>query len=204
MVVPEVQEVPTRLVHARDEAFRRWRGSTSPRESAVSGLWDEDYAEDEGLGDHMEKAILVLQGIMVLGIGALVLFIRNYLPTYAAEKGRNLATKEDIAKITDEVERVKHGYTEIKSQIDRKHQLRMAALDKRLEVHQQAYWEWVKLLRTVYEPKEVFAAAAVAQEWWMQNCLYLEPEVRAAFRAAYMVATDHHRLVNDHGSVALV
>src|SRR5262249_2999875 len=58
--------------------------------------------------------------------------------------------KEDIAKITREVEQVKHEYARrleslahqnrlVLEQGSRRHQLRMAALDRRLEVHQQAY-----------------------------------------------------------------
>ncbi|MCX6350250.1 MAG: chromosome partitioning protein ParA, partial [Bacteroidetes bacterium] len=39
----------------------------------------------------------------------LFLFLKNYLPSYFNEKGRNLATKEDIGTITKIVESVKLG-----------------------------------------------------------------------------------------------
>lgn len=39
------------------------------------------------------------------------LFLKEYLPTYAKEKAKNLATKEDIADITLSVERVRAGLT---------------------------------------------------------------------------------------------
>jgi hypothetical protein len=45
---------------------------------------------------------------IVLIVGGLLL--RNYLSTYFQEKGKNLATKEDIGVITDEVERVRSQY----------------------------------------------------------------------------------------------
>ena len=51
-----------------------------------------------------------------LGLGALIgavvlnLFIKSFLPSYFYEKGKNLATKEDIASITDKVESVKTDY----------------------------------------------------------------------------------------------
>jgi hypothetical protein len=35
------------------------------------------------------------------------LFIKSYLPAYFSEKGKNLATKEDIKEITNIVEQVK-------------------------------------------------------------------------------------------------
>ena len=69
---------------------------------------------------------------------------------YLNKKGENLATKQDIDEITHKVEQAKSEYTErleeIKQQnrfllghVQYKNQLRLAALDRRLEVHQQAY-----------------------------------------------------------------
>lgn len=51
--------------------------------------------------------------LAISAIGApflLGLFIKNYLPSYMEEKAKNLATKEDIADITREIEEVKHLY----------------------------------------------------------------------------------------------
>jgi len=39
-----------------------------------------------------------------------LLLLKRYLPTYFQEKGKNLATKEDIRDITDKVESVKTEY----------------------------------------------------------------------------------------------
>ncbi|MEK3955283.1 hypothetical protein [Psychrobacillus sp. FSL K6-1464] len=49
----------------------------------------------------------ILGIINIVGLFILGLFIKNYLPTYMAEKGKNLATKEDIKEITKRTEEVK-------------------------------------------------------------------------------------------------
>jgi hypothetical protein len=54
--------------------------------------------------------ISFLQILTFLGMAALVLLAKHYLPTYITEKGKNLATKEDIGEITKEIEKVKYSY----------------------------------------------------------------------------------------------
>ena len=39
------------------------------------------------------------------------LLLREFLPGYMREKGKNLATKEDVTEITDLIESVRHGYS---------------------------------------------------------------------------------------------
>ena len=61
------------------------------------------------------------------------LFLKKYLPTYFQEKGKNLATKEDIKEITDKVESVKTDYAR---QLEFfKHEI--ALLEKRRELSAQ-------------------------------------------------------------------
>ena len=78
-------------------------------------------------------------------------FLGKYLPSYLSEKGKNLATKEDIAEITREVERVKSESRErlegILEHLRYRNQLRLAALDRRLQAHQEAYALLGKLTR---------------------------------------------------------
>ena len=57
----------------------------------------------------MDEIILILQILILLSVGCLFLF-RKYLFSYSAEKGKNLATKEDISEITKKVEDVKSEY----------------------------------------------------------------------------------------------
>ncbi|HYM23988.1 MAG TPA: hypothetical protein VEU08_12305 [Vicinamibacterales bacterium] len=49
---------------------------------------------------------MVLQlAIIALAVAA-GWFVRSFFPAYLSEKGKNLATKEDIAEITNKVEQV--------------------------------------------------------------------------------------------------
>lgn len=125
---------------------------------------------------------------------------------YARKKGENLATKQDIADITEEIEKVQSEYAKqleeisqqnrlILEQAKQKHELRVAALDRRLEAHQQAFTRWRRLLHKVHD-KEIGKIVRECQEWWVKNCLYLDAESRAAFRDAYHAAFLHRDLVN--------
>ncbi|MCO6413244.1 MAG: hypothetical protein J5I92_10905 [Thiogranum sp.] len=57
----------------------------------------------------MDEILIGLQLLALLGIGGLFL-IRKYLFSYSSEKGKNLATKEDIEEITRKVEEIKTEY----------------------------------------------------------------------------------------------
>jgi ABC-type lipoprotein release transport system permease subunit len=65
--------------------------------------------------------------------------------------------------------------------IQRKDQFRLAALDKRLEKHQEAYTLWRELISVIYDEKELLTIIFKCQDWWFKNCLYLQPEARRAF-----------------------
>lgn len=123
-----------------------------------------------------------------LGIGAFVasfiawLLIKNCLPSYLSEKGKNLATKEDVAQITRKVEEVRHEYASLVEKLRARQQLRMAAVDRRLQAHQEAFTHWRSLFSN---PLEAGSKVLACQAWWERNCLYLEPSVRQAFLVAY-------------------
>lgn len=57
----------------------------------------------------MNEIIVVLQVLILLGIGSLFIF-KKYLFSYSSEKGKNLATKEDIEEITRKIESIKSEY----------------------------------------------------------------------------------------------
>jgi hypothetical protein len=85
----------------------------------------------------MDLILVGLQVLSLLGIGSIFLF-RKYLFSYSSEKGKNLATKEDIEEITRKVEDVKSGYVaEIErlkvdlSVLSRKHNI---LLDEKIRV----------------------------------------------------------------------
>jgi hypothetical protein len=147
-----------------------------------------------------EEANIVLNLVFRYGFEAVVagtvvfLLIKYFLPGYLSEKGKNLATKEDIRKITDEVESVKNQYAVLIEELKAKHQLRLAAIERRLQAHQEAFSLWRGLLSSMHSP-EVSAEAAKCNSWWIQNCLYLEPSAREAFANAYHSAANHASLI---------
>jgi len=53
-----------------------------------------------------QNIIIGLQILILLGVGSIFLF-RKFLFSYSSEKGKNLATKEDIGEITSKIEKVK-------------------------------------------------------------------------------------------------
>ncbi len=57
----------------------------------------------------MEVLYIILNVVLVFLLG---LFIKNYLPSYMEEKGKNLATKEDIEAITRKTEEVQKEFRE--------------------------------------------------------------------------------------------
>lgn len=132
-------------------------------------------------------------GGTVAGLGVFYL-LKTFIPAYLSKKAENLATREDIASITNEIERVKTQYSVLLEELKAKHQLRLAALDRRLLAHQEAFILWRELFASIHTP-EVGKAVLKCQEWWERNCLYLEPNVREAFVDAYSAAHSHQALV---------
>ncbi|MDB5984061.1 MAG: hypothetical protein JWQ69_5076 [Pseudomonas sp.] len=70
----------------------------------------------------MQVFTLAVNISMIISIGILIWLLKYYLPNYAKEKAKNLATKEDIAGITDKIESVKTEYA------------------KQLELHKMDIW----------------------------------------------------------------
>jgi hypothetical protein len=130
----------------------------------------------------------------VLAAGVAFLLVKNFLPAYLGEKAKNLATREDVSEITSQVERVRTQYASLVEELKARHQLRVAALDRRLQAHQEAFTLWRGLLGTVHSEK-VGNEVIKCQSWWEQNCVYLEPTVREAFVDAYSAAHSHEAIL---------
>ncbi|WP_277757411.1 hypothetical protein [Achromobacter denitrificans] len=75
-----------------------------------------------------------------------------------------------------------------KAALDAKNQLRTAAIELRLQAHQEAFSHWRQLFR-VYNSVDVTPTVIAAQEWWEKNCLYLEPDAREALSEAWALAS---------------
>ena len=133
---------------------------------------------------------------VLLAVGIVYLIGRHALGSYLSEKGKNLATREDIQRITRLVEEVKAPYNELLEELRARHQLRLAAIDKRLQAHQESFVLWRELLGAVHT-SECGKAVVKCQAWWEQNCLYLDPDVRQSFVRAYSAAHVHPLLTQD-------
>ena len=146
------------------------------------------------------KEILSYLGAFGAGGVCFIIFgwiaFRSYLWNYLSKKAENLATKEDIASITHEIEAVKLQYSLHIEDNKAKHQLRLAALDARLRVHQEAFTLWRELYNSTHT-EDIGKIVLKCQEWWEKNCLYLEPKVREAFVSAYSSAHTHQVCLQD-------
>jgi hypothetical protein len=123
---------------------------------------------------------LVLTGL-ISGIAVFYFLLKYFFSSYVKEKGRNLATKQDIAEITNKVEEIKHQYNLLREQFKARNQLRLAALDKRLEVHQKAFSLLRELSFIICSGKETITTVTKCDNWWWENCFYLDAETREVF-----------------------
>src|SRR5574341_2266116 len=61
--------------------------------------------------DSLSSFIILIAQIILVSMSGL--WLRSYLPKYFEEKGKNLATKEDIEEITRKVEAVRAEYAQL-------------------------------------------------------------------------------------------
>ena len=66
----------------------------------------------------------------LIGAGILYFLLKSFIPSYLSEKGKNLATKEDITSITDKVESVKTDYAKVIEEIRSNNQLKLAEIER--------------------------------------------------------------------------
>lgn len=71
-------------------------------------------------------------------------FLKNYFPSYFKEKAKNLATKEDLKEITNQVESIKHLYSSDLEALK-------AQLGSQLFVHQTRYQNEFEILKDLSE-----------------------------------------------------
>lgn len=89
--------------------------------------------------------------ICINTVGAVLagLWLKSYLPTYFSKKAENLATKEDIADITDKVEGVKSQYQSqietLRAKLDKGKYAHQRQYDLELEVYKSLWKELVEL-----------------------------------------------------------
>lgn len=81
---------------------------------------------------------------------------------------------------------------------ERRHQLRLAALERRLEVHQEAFILWREIIKHLHDDsdEEIGRIVLRCEEWWETNCLYLTADARQAFSRAYHFVPGLRNAVN--------
>jgi hypothetical protein len=153
-----------------------------------------------GCGVHMTELIMTELTLLDRAVDAIVGFFLGggaallWLRSYVAEKAKNQATLQDIGAITTETEHAKKPFSDSAEQLKHSNALRMASLDRRLAAHQEAFALWRKLLGNVFGDNTQ-AVVHECDQWWTDNCLYLEPGARSAFSQAYWAAQVHSALV---------
>ena len=75
--------------------------------------------------------------------------------------------------------------------LDRKLRLSMAALDKRLAVHQEAFVRWNEIVMVI-RGGNIHNKIREAEQWWIENCLYLDSNVNEAFTQFLEEAQYHY------------
>jgi hypothetical protein len=154
----------------------------------------------------MDALIVAIEVVIVGGIVAIG-YLQKTLKSYAEEKGKNLATREDVAAITDKVEAVKaeyakqllaleHGQKLLIEQANQRHQLSMAAIERRLQTHQDAFAKSAELVRLAHDKApDTTTRLNEMLQWYRENCLYLSPDAGRAFVRACHAAHMHKDLL---------
>ena len=87
---------------------------------------------------------------VIFGAGIVYLIVKTFIPSYLSEKGKNLATKEDIATITDKVESVKTDYAKVLEEIRSNNQLKLSEIEREKNIRKEVYLQAVEsLTRTI-------------------------------------------------------
>ena len=94
--------------------------------------------------DSVNLIGIILEIIILATLVIGYFLLKHYIPSFVAEKAKNLATKQDIGAITHEIESVKTLYT-------REIELLRAALGSRSHIHQVRYQREFDILQEVTE-----------------------------------------------------
>jgi len=83
-----------------------------------------------------------------------------------------------------------------KNKVDRSDKYFFAALDKKIKAHQEAYNLVWDLPSAAHKYNGYDKIINSCEEWYRNNCLYLEPKSRKAFYLAYMTAWNYESQLN--------
>lgn len=130
--------------------------------------------------------------LLVSFLGAL---IGSGLTGYVLETGKNAAVKKDLAKMADIVEEVKNKYNLLIEDVRSRNSLKMAAIDKRLKVHQEAYTYWNEIISSYKNELLLNSILEQAQSHYNLNCLYLDATVSNKYHEMLYWASHYHDIV---------
>src|SRR3989304_4707084 len=147
----------------------------------------------------MTEYLDYIQVVNLLVLLWLLRVLQRHPEAYASEKGKNLATKEDIGEITrivertraesaHELEEIRHHYRSLLDSQGQRHQLRMAALERRLQAHQEAYTLWWNVLGAVHDEQRIGRIVMEGPDWGGENCPFLDAGAPKAPRPAHHTA----------------
>jgi hypothetical protein len=117
--------------------------------------------------EEIEKLITIFGSLgigAIIGGGVLFYFIKSYIPTYLSEKGKNLATKEDVGAITKEIEEVKSGYAEILEEVKVSHQLKISAIEREQNIKKEVYMDAIEAITKVQNMIANFSNLNISEE----------------------------------------
>ncbi|MGD8777493.1 MAG: hypothetical protein PVH88_00850 [Ignavibacteria bacterium] len=58
---------------------------------------------------------------------------------------------------------------------------RLVAIEKRLQIHQEAFRHWYNMLWVIHKENEKIEVIKAARNFWVDKCLFLEKETRKEF-----------------------
>jgi hypothetical protein len=122
----------------------------------------------------------MVEAIAFLALPALGSLAATFFASYVRKKGENLATQEDLDKLTRLVESVKHENAMFVEEFKAGQTHRFLAASERLAALQKAFVLWRNLfdvLRTGQFEEDL----AAARKWWNENCLYMDNPARQSF-----------------------
>ena len=77
---------------------------------------------------------------------------------------------------------------------ERRHALRMAAMDHRLKTLQEAYSLWHRLMASL-QKNDAWEIARECETFWRDKGLFLPPDIRLQFKWFYLTASDYKSAV---------
>lgn len=135
-----------------------------------------------------------IQLIATMGVGLLVMFWKNYIPKYLEEKGKNLATKEDITEITSKVESVKLEHSEKLDEIQKKNDLLYSEIKNSKERFNAKQFElynilWSSLIDLKISADDLWHSATIKKLKFFSNKLF---RARLSIEKSSLLLEDKH------------